>query len=39
MLEAHYGVPFAGAVLVALNTRLSRGRAGLHRRARRRAGC
>src|SRR3990170_1784776 len=23
MLESHYGVPFAGAVLVALNTRLT----------------
>src|ERR1039458_9676508 len=23
MLESHYGVPFAGAVLVALNTRLA----------------
>ena len=23
LLEAHYGVPFAGAVLVALNTRLT----------------
>src|SRR5688572_23467927 len=25
LLEAHYGVPFAGAVLVALNTRLTAG--------------
>ena len=26
MLEAHYGVPLAGAVLVAINTRLCAGR-------------
>ena len=25
LLEAHFGVPFAGAVLVALNTRLTAG--------------
>ena len=35
LLEAHFGVPMAGAVLNALNTRLERRRARLHRRARR----
>ena len=33
MLAAHYAVPFAGAVLVALNTRITPADIGVHRRA------
>jgi len=33
LLEAHYGVPAAGAVLVAINTRLNRRRGRVHTRA------